>query len=81
MAHLIGGESKLLDQLFTVESKLARLATSDETTEPLLEKLLEVITHTQSIEREIRERIKAAELTVDVDALIDRKKSNRWAYS
>ncbi len=73
LAHLIGGESKLLDQLFTVESKLARLATSDETTEPLLEKLLEVITHTQSIEREIRERIKAAELTVDVDALIDRK--------
>ena len=73
LAHLIGGESKLLDQLFTVESKLARLATSDETTEPLLEKLLEVITQTQSIEREIRERIKAAELTVDVDALIDRK--------
>ena len=73
LVHLIGGESKLLDQLFTVESKLARLATSDESAEPLLEKLLEVITHTQSIEREISERIKAAELTVDVDTLIDRK--------
>ncbi|MDA8994145.1 AAA family ATPase [Schleiferiaceae bacterium] len=73
LAALIGGESNLLDQLFTVESKLARLATKDSSTEPLLEKLLEIISHTQAIEREILNRIAAAELTVDVDALIDRK--------
>lgn len=73
LATLIGGESNLLDQLFTVESKLARLATKDSSTEPLLEKLLEIISHTQAIEREILNRIAAAELTVDVDALIDRK--------
>lgn len=73
LATLIGGESNLLDQLFTVESKLARLATKDSSTEPLLEQLLEIISHTQAIEREILNRIAAAELTVDVDALIDRK--------
>jgi len=73
LAALIGGQSNLLDQLFTVESKLARLATKDASTEPLLEKLLEIISQTQSIEREIIDRIAAAELTVDVDALIDRK--------
>ena len=73
LAALIGGESNLLDQLFTVESKLARLATKDSSTEPLLEQLLEIISHTQAIEREILNRIAAAELTVDVDALIDRK--------
>ena len=73
LAALIGGQSSLLDQLFTVESKLARLATKDATTESLLEKLLEIISQTQSIEREIMDRIAAAELTVDVDALIDRK--------
>lgn len=73
LAALIGGESNLLDQLFTVESKLARLATKDSSTEPLLEKLLEIISHTQAIEREILNRIAAAELTVDVDALINRK--------
>ena len=73
LATLIGGESNLLDQLFTVESKLARLATKDSSTEPLLEQLLEIITQTQAIEREILNRIAAAELTVDVDALIDRK--------
>lgn len=73
LGTLIGGESQLLDQLFTVESKLAKLATSDPSTEPLLEKLLEIISQTQSIEREILDRIAAAELTVDVDALIDRK--------
>ncbi|MBL6670603.1 MAG: AAA family ATPase [Flavobacteriaceae bacterium] len=73
LATLIGGESNLLDQLFTVESKLARLATKDPSTEQLLEKLLEIISHTQAIEREILNRIAAAELTVDVDALIDRK--------
>ena len=73
LAALIGGESNLLDQLFTVESKLARLATKDSSTEPLLEKLLEIISYTQAIEREILNRIAAAELTVDVDALIDRK--------
>lgn len=73
LATLIGGESNLLDQLFTVESQLARLATKDSSTEPLLEKLLEIISHTQAIEREILNRIAAAELTVDVDALIDRK--------
>ena len=73
LATLLGGESNLLDQLFTVESKLARLATKDSSTEPLLEKLLEIISHTQAIEREILNRIAAAELTVDVDALIDRK--------
>ena len=73
LATLIGGELNLLDQLFTVESKLARLATKDSSTEPLLEKLLEIISHTQAIEREILNRIAAAELTVDVDALIDRK--------
>ena len=73
LAALIGGQSSLLDQLFTVESKLARLATKDATTESLLEKLLEIISQTQSIEREIIDRIAAAELTVDVDALIDRK--------
>ena len=73
LATLLGGESNLLDQLFTVESKLARLATKDSSTEPLLEQLLEIISHTQAIEREILNRIAAAELTVDVDALIDRK--------
>src|SRR5210317_69471 len=73
LAALIGGESNLLDQLFTVESKLARLATKDSSTEPLLEQLLEIISQTQAIEREILNRIAAAELTVDVDALIDRK--------
>ena len=73
LAALIGGESNLLDQLFTVESKLARLAKKDSSTEPLLENLLEIISHTQAIEREILNRIAAAELTVDVDALIDRK--------
>lgn len=73
LAALIGGQSNLLDQLFTVESKLARLATKDASTEPLLEKLLEIISQTQTIEREIIDRIAAAELTVDVDALIDRK--------
>ena len=73
LATLLGGESNLLDQLFTVESKLARLATKDSSTEPLLEQLLEIISQTQAIEREILNRIAAAELTVDVDALIDRK--------
>jgi DNA repair protein RecN (Recombination protein N) len=73
LAELIGGNSQLLDQLFTVESKMARLATNEASVEPLLEKLLVIISQTQSIEREILDSIAAAELTVDVDALIDRK--------
>jgi DNA repair protein RecN (Recombination protein N) len=73
LAELIGGNSKLLDQLFNVESKMARLATNEASIESLLEKLLEIISQTQSIERDILDRIAAAELTVDVDALIDRK--------
>ncbi len=73
LAELIGGNSQLLDQLFTVESKLARLASNEASVEGLLEKLLVIISKTQSIEREILDSIAAAELTVDVDALIDRK--------
>ena len=73
LAELIGGNSKLLDQLFNVESKMARLAANEASIESLLEKLLEIISQTQSIERDILDRIAAAELTVDVDALIDRK--------
>jgi DNA repair protein RecN (Recombination protein N) len=73
LAERIGGNEQLLDQLFTVESKMARLATNESSIEPLLEKLLEIISETQSIEREILDRIAAAEITVDVDALIDRK--------
>ena len=73
LAELIGGNSKLLDQLFNVESKMARLATNEASIESLLEKLLEIISQTQSIERDLLDRIAAAELTVDVDALIDRK--------
>ncbi len=73
LAELIGGNSKLLDQLFNVESKMARLATNEASIESLLEKLLEIISQTQSIERDILDRIAAAELTLDVDALIDRK--------
>ena len=73
LAELIGGNSQLLDQLFTVESKLARLASNEASVEGLLEKLLVIISKTQSIEREILDSISAAELTVDVDALIDRK--------
>ena len=73
LAELIGGNSQLLDQLFTVESKLARLASNEASVEGLLEKLLVIISKTQSIEREILDRIAAAERTVDVDALIDRK--------
>jgi len=73
LAELIGGNSQLLDQLFTVESKLARLASNEASVEGLLEKLLVIISKTQSIEREILDSIAAAERTVDVDALIDRK--------
>ena len=73
LAELIGGNSQLLDQLFTVESKLARLASNEASVEGLLEKLLVIISKTQSIEREILDSIAAAELSVDVDALIDRK--------
>ena len=73
LAELIGGNSQLLDQLFTVESKLARLASNEASVEGLLEELLVIISKTQSIEREILDSIAAAELTVDVDALIDRK--------
>lgn len=73
LSWLIGGDSKLLDQLFTVESNLARLASKDDSTESLLQELLDIIAQTQSLERELLERKSAAELTVDVDVLIDRK--------